>query len=91
MQVNTAYAFSAGTLTINSPRQKTRLDKLGNCQKYEILPIHMSIDHRFVEGALAARLLKRITFYFNNPSLLNIDEKALTYYISLIVFIHIMT
>ena len=36
----------------------------------------MSIDHRFVDGVLAARLLKGITYYFDRPDILNDSHYA---------------
>ena len=55
-----AFTHTAGVLTVCSTRIKKELNKDGTYTEKEILPIHMTIDHRFVDGTIAAKILKKV-------------------------------
>ena len=59
---NIAFTHTSGVLTMCSTRIKKTLNHDGTYTEKEILPIHMTIDHRFVDGTVAAKLLKKVFF-----------------------------
>jgi pyruvate/2-oxoglutarate dehydrogenase complex dihydrolipoamide acyltransferase (E2) component len=43
------------------------LNKDGSISEIERLPVHLSIDHRYADGILAAKMIKKIKHYFEFP------------------------
>jgi hypothetical protein len=65
--IKLAFTYTCGVLVLGCSKFKKTLNKDGTMTEQERLPVHLSIDHRYADGAIAAKMIKQIKYYFENP------------------------
>ena len=51
-------------------KNKKILNKDGSITEAEILPINLAVDHRFIDGAIAAKMIKEVKIQIINLNFL---------------------
>lgn len=54
-------------LPIVKLKKKKILNKDGSITEKEYLPVHFTLDHRFIDGVLSSKMVKEAKRLFDNP------------------------
>jgi hypothetical protein len=63
----TAFTNTEGVFTLCAMKKKKILQVDGSYLESEYLPAFICLDHRYLDGALGAKLIKKTKELFNNP------------------------
>lgn len=61
------FSYTMGVVTINSIVKEKILMKNGDYQENEVMNINFSIDHRYMDGAVGAKLIREMKIIFEDP------------------------
>jgi pyruvate/2-oxoglutarate dehydrogenase complex dihydrolipoamide acyltransferase (E2) component len=53
-----AFTYTSFLMTICASKKKRILNKDGSFTEKEILPVNITLDHRFMDGVLGAKMIK---------------------------------
>lgn len=55
-----AFTYTSCVATVCSTKKKKTLHKDGSITEEEFLPVNMAIDHRFIDGAIGAKMIREV-------------------------------
>jgi len=55
-----AFSHTSGVITLCSLKRKRILNKDGTFTEKDILPVNLALDHRYFDGAVAAKIMREV-------------------------------
>lgn len=57
-----AFTHTSAVVTLCSIKKKRILNKDGSYTEKDILPVNMALDHRYFDGAIAAKVMREVKY-----------------------------